>query len=91
MNDQESIIVYDTIAMIKESAPTLCKLLNERASESERHAYKSGVYAACIRLDALLTSEQREAQKERHTRMRAELDEYLAKRNSLENVEPSHP
>jgi hypothetical protein len=86
MNDLEAIIVYDTIHMIKQSAPILCKLLNERASEEQRHAYKSGVYAASIRLDALLTSEQRADQAARCAKIKAELDEYLATRDSLDNV-----
>jgi hypothetical protein len=77
MTETEEIIIYDTMLQIQERAPVLVALLKERSTPQEVAAYKSGIYAAVVRLGALFTAEQHAAHNERHRKLKAECDAFF--------------
>lgn len=79
MSEDEQIIVYDTMISIKECAPTLVKLLNERSTPSERTAFKRGIYAAVVRLGSLFNADQMDKHSERHRKSREACDAFFSK------------
>ena len=79
MDDNEARIVHDTIAMMKKHAPAMVGVLNSGgATPQQKSAYKSGVYAACVRLDALLTEGQKAACAAEDARRERELADFVA-------------
>lgn len=88
MTEHEEIIIYDTMVQIRECAPILCQLLNERATPAESDAYKRGIYAAVVRLDSLFTQEQRAAHEERHRKIKEECDAFFAAKANAKDQAP---
>jgi hypothetical protein len=80
MTETEEIIIYDTMLQIQESAPVLVALLKERSTPQEVAAYKTGIYAAVVRLGTLFTEKQHAAHKERHRKLKAECDAFFAEK-----------
>jgi hypothetical protein len=68
MDATEEIIVYDAMAALQENSATLAALVNRCGTDREKKAYKSGVYAACIKLQCVLGIEAMKNGSERHRR-----------------------
>lgn len=88
MTEIEEIIIYDTMVQIQERSPALVALLQERSTPQDVAAYKSGIYAAVVRLGSLFTPEQRRTHEERHRKIKEECDAFFAAKTNTETLRP---
>ena len=78
MDATEEIIVYDAMAALQENSATLAALVNRCGTDREKKAYKSGVYAACIKLQCVLGIEAMKNGSERHREIQKQAEAYFA-------------
>ena len=77
MTELEEVIIYDAMIAIQENASVIAALVNKVGTDSERNAYKEGMYDPCIKLQCILGKEAIDHGKARHEQMDKELEAFL--------------
>ena len=78
MTETEETLVYDAMRAIQENSEIMAALANADGTPKAREAYKSGVYAPCVKLQVVLGSEAMERGKARHDKLSEEAAAYFA-------------
>ncbi len=79
MTETEEALVYDAMSAMQENSETLAALANADGTPKAREAYKSGVYAPCVKLQILLGSEAMNRGKARHDKISNEAAAFFAR------------
>lgn len=87
MTEAEEILIYDAMAAIQRHSQALCDFINANGTSEIKEAYKSGVYAPCIKLQMLLTEEAMERGEARHERYRQQSEEYFRTLTAIDEFE----
>lgn len=81
MTETEEILVYDAMRAIWDNAAKIAALANTAGTPEAREAYKSGVYAPCVKLQLLLGSDACDRGAERHRKIAEEAAAYFSGRS----------
>lgn len=81
MTETEETLVYDAMRAIQENSEIMAALANADGTPKAREAYKSGVYAPCVKLQVVLGSEAMERGKARHVKISEEAAAYFANKD----------
>lgn len=91
MTETEETLVYDAMAAIQENSTIMAALANADGTPKAREAYKAGVYAPCVKLQAVLGSEAMKRGKARHEKIKKEADAYFANAAGELQPPPNNP
>lgn len=78
MSENEEILVYDAMRSIQKGSAFFADLINRMGDPASREAYKTHIYAPCIRLQVALGEEAMARGEARHAEIKRKLDEFMA-------------
>lgn len=76
----EAAILYDCMDAMNKAAKILVPLLNAHGTPEQKEAYKSGVYAASMKLGMMIGTDNMDAQKRRHEEIERRVQEFVDRR-----------
>jgi hypothetical protein len=86
MTESEEALVYDAMAAIQENSHVIANLANVNGTPEAEKAYKSGVYAPCVKLQVLLGIEAIKRGRDRHEKIKRDADTYFLSKTNTEKL-----
>lgn len=76
-DENDEIIIYDAMVLIRKNAKALKVLVDRCGTSSEKKAYSEGVYVPCIKLQLVLGADALDRGKKRHDKIAFEFADFL--------------